>query len=582
MKTIRAFRSRKWSLVVVFLFAVISCILFPALNAFAEGDGDDSEVSNKGNTVRLESRTYYASDILGGFDYYADASDLKYTLTIIMNQDLTIRSLELRDGVALVLKGDHTLTVTEGVDAYSTVGGSPSISIEEKASLNSTGGGYGIVIHNGSLNIDTTGTVTATGTGYYRANDFGGKDFQPGCGIYAQYVSIYNGNVITSGVDGDNILYASGPLIKNPGYGICTYGSDNGVFLYGGSLKASGASYGVSASTFYAEYTGHGSGVYADLSGTEAALMSGAGGSKRIELVSPVTISTPEGGKAGLFKIIDKNYTNETTESGYEEYENYYILDGGGGIAKHAVLTTLVTYTVEVSIPNTIVKVGETMQITPTTKRSDSQPVTNAVYEYTSLTPGVVEVDANGLVKGISPADASVLVTDTANGVYTTVSFSVKADDAGSGEKKSSYSNEWRDGKWYDQYGRQNYSGTLSWKKNSKGWWVEDTLGWYPVSMWQKINGIWYYFDSSGYMVSNQWIDGWWCDSDGSCTYGGQGSWHYDQRGWWYQDTLGWFPQAKWQKIDGVWYYFHADGYLATNQYVDGYWVDGSGAYREY
>ena len=583
MKTSSAFSQRgvKWFFVVAFLFAVISSVLFPAQNAFAKDDDDASDVSNQGNMSKLETRTYYASEILGGFDYYVDASDLKYTITIIMNQDLTIKSLELRDGVGLVLKGNGTLTVTEGTHAYSSVGGSPSISIEENASLKSTGKGYGIIIQNGSLNIDTTGTVTATASGYYKDNDFGGADFQPGTGIYAQYVSIYNGNVITSGVDGDNIVTTNGPIIMNPGYGVCTYGADNGVFIYGGSLKASGASFGIFAASFYAEYTGHGSGVYADLTGTEAALKSGSGGSQRIELVSPVTISTPEGGKVGLFKIIDKNYKNETTNSGYEEYENYYILDGGGGIAKHAVLKTPVTYTVEASIPSNSMKVGETMQITATTKRSDSQPVTNAVYEYTSLTPGVIEVDANGLVKGISPADASVMVTDTANGVWTTLSFSVKAADDGSDEQNSSYSNEWRDGKWYDKYGRQNYEGTLSWKKNSKGWWVEDSLGWYPVSMWQKIDGVWYYFDDSGYMVSDQWIGGWWCDSDGSCTYEGQGSWHYDQRGWWYQDSLGWFPQSKWQKIDGVMYYFHADGYLATNQYIDGYWVDGSGAYIE-
>lgn len=577
MKTSYAFKRKNniGFFIVAFCLAVIICVLFPAQSVLADGNDDDSGANQNGNRAQLYTRTYNASEILGGFDYYVTNTDFKYTITINMDQDLTIRSLELNNGTGLVLKGSGTLTVTEGVLAYSFVGGSPSISIEENASLKSTGKAYGIKVYKGSLTIDTTGTVTSTASGYYDSEGA----FNRGVGISAQYISIYNGNVVASGVDGEDTHLNGGPVIKNSGYAVSTIGDDNGLFMYGGSLKASGCSYGVSSSTFYAEYSGHGSGVSADLSGTEAALKAGAGGAHRIEILSPITITTPAGGTAGLYTIIDKNYTNDTTKSGFEEYTSYYILDGGGGIAKHAVLSTPVTYTVEASIPNTSMKVGETMQITATTKRSDSQPVTNSVYEYTSLTPGVIDVDSNGLVKGLSPADASVMITDTANGVWTTVSITVKAADDTS--QNGNLSNEWKDGKWYDANGRQTYTGELSWKKNSKGWWVEDSLGWYPVSMWQKINGTWYYFNDSGYMVSNEWVGGCWCDSDGSCTYAGQGSWKWDTRGWWYEDTLGWYPQAKWQKIDGTWYYFHADGYLATNEYIDGYWVGGNGAYQE-
>ena len=90
-------------------------------------------------------------------------------------------------------------------------------------------------------------------------------------------------------------------------------------------------------------------------------------------------------------------------------------------------------------------------------------------------------------------------------------------------------------------------------------------------------NGVWYYFNASGYMAESEWVDGYWCDSDGSCTYAGVGSWHSDGNGWWYQDSTGWYPSNMWQKIDGCWYYFESTGYMATNKYVDDYWIGANG-----
>lgn len=119
----------------------------------------------------------------------------------------------------------------------------------------------------------------------------------------------------------------------------------------------------------------------------------------------------------------------------------------------------------------------------------------------------------------------------------------------------------------------------MEWKSNSKGWWIEDTTGWYPVSMWQKINGYWYYFDASGYMASSEWVDGYWLSSDGAWDYPETGSWSSDNNGWWYGDTSGWYASSRWQKIDGYWYYFNNSGYIVTNKYIDGYWLNSNGQY---
>ena len=82
-------------------------------------------------------------------------------------------------------------------------------------------------------------------------------------------------------------------------------------------------------------------------------------------------------------------------------------------------------------------------------------------------------------------------------------------------------------------------------------------------------------------MAASEWIDGWWCDADGACRYEYQASWKQDSTGWWYGDASGWYAVSSWQKIDNIWYYFGNDGYMVTNQYVDGYWVNADGAWTE-
>ena len=127
------------------------------------------------------------------------------------------------------------------------------------------------------------------------------------------------------------------------------------------------------------------------------------------------------------------------------------------------------------------------------------------------------------------------------------------------------YSNEWVDGKWYNADGSQTYKGTMKWKCNSKGWWIEDSAGWYPQSQWQKIDGKWYYFCSDGYMDYSEYRDGYWLGSDGAWveSYSG-GKWYLDSTGWWYSDSSGWYPTNQWLWIDGTNYHFNAKGYCTN------------------
>ena len=137
-----------------------------------------------------------------------------------------------------------------------------------------------------------------------------------------------------------------------------------------------------------------------------------------------------------------------------------------------------------------------------------------------------------------------------------------KKDDSKKDEKK--YSNEWVDGKWYNEDGSQTYKGTLSWKQNETGWWVEDSEGWFPTSQWQKIDGKWYFFCADGYMDYSEYREGCWLGADGAWdeNFSG-GHWMQDSKGWWYEDASGWYPQSEYVWIDGVNYWFGSDGYWA-------------------
>ena len=65
------------------------------------------------------------------------------------------------------------------------------------------------------------------------------------------------------------------------------------------------------------------------------------------------------------------------------------------------------------------------------------------------------------------------------------------------------------------------------WQQNSKGWWWQEDNGTYPKSQWQWIDGNkdgiaeCYYFDNSGYMLSNTTTpDGYVVNGDGAWTEG--------------------------------------------------------------
>ncbi len=143
----------------------------------------------------------------------------------------------------------------------------------------------------------------------------------------------------------------------------------------------------------------------------------------------------------------------------------------------------------------------------------------------------------------------------------------------------TTYTSEWVNGKWYDKNGKLQENSSITWHKDSTGWWYTNEKNKYFTDHWNKIDGIWYYFKPDGYMAQNEWYNGYWFGGSGAWTYTYTLSWHRDSHGWWVEDSSGWYPKNQWQKIDGYWYYFNGSGYMVVNQYVDGYWLGIDGTY---
>lgn len=95
------------------------------------------------------------------------------------------------------------------------------------------------------------------------------------------------------------------------------------------------------------------------------------------------------------------------------------------------------------------------------------------------------------------------------------------------------------------------------WKKNDTGYWYVRSDGSYPKEQFEKIDGTWYYFDESGYMLADKWKK----RPDGT---------------WYYFDKSGEMA-TDWNKIADKWYYFSRDGAMVkgwVKYYDKWYYLD--------
>ena len=148
-------------------------------------------------------------------------------------------------------------------------------------------------------------------------------------------------------------------------------------------------------------------------------------------------------------------------------------------------------------------------------------------------------------------------------------------------DNSAAYQNEWlkADGKWYyfqsdstmaantwiDNY-YVDASGvwipnkekpTDKWITSGNRKWYRHADGSYTKNDWELINGKYYRFDNEGWMVTG---------------------WKKINNIWYYMDkTTGERYGEGWHWIDGSCYYMNANGEMAADTWIDGYYVDASG-----
>ena len=123
------------------------------------------------------------------------------------------------------------------------------------------------------------------------------------------------------------------------------------------------------------------------------------------------------------------------------------------------------------------------------------------------------------------------------------------------------------------------------WEKQANGvdWKLYDVTG-KEVTGWTQLNNVWYYLDPATKLMKTGWVQPngagttwYYLDASGAMKTG----WFQDTNGlWYYLDPASGAMKTGWfQDYTGTWYYCYGDGHMASNTYVDGYWLNGSGAW---
>ena len=151
---------------------------------------------------------------------------------------------------------------------------------------------------------------------------------------------------------------------------------------------------------------------------------------------------------------------------------------------------------------------------------------------------------------------------------------------------------------WY--YQKQGQLVQNAWVKDNGNWYFMNDKGVMFNQTWLHQGSNWYAFKSSGAMISADWLydNGSWyyLKDSGSMATGllkNGGSWYYlnnsgSMATGWVKDSGTWYylkdsgsMATGWVKDNGKWYYLASSGNMLRNTRTpDGYYVDGSGAWK--
>lgn len=108
---------------------------------------------------------------------------------------------------------------------------------------------------------------------------------------------------------------------------------------------------------------------------------------------------------------------------------------------------------------------------------------------------------------------------------------------------------------------RNLYAMSGNWEQVGASWKFKKLNGYYAKNEWGYINNSYYYFGDDQLMKTG---------------------WQYISNAWYYLNPAAGSEEGKmltgWQQINGSLYYLNTSGAMAADQYVDGYYVNASGA----
>ena len=107
-----------------------------------------------------------------------------------------------------------------------------------------------------------------------------------------------------------------------------------------------------------------------------------------------------------------------------------------------------------------------------------------------------------------------------------------------------------------------------TWKQDNQGWWFRRANGSFPYNKWEKIGGVWYYFDSKGYCLTSEWLkdnEKWYYLKDNGTMATG---WVLVGSEWYYMDDSGAMVTG-WVKYKNNWYYMTNErGNMVSNEFI--------------
>ena len=115
-------------------------------------------------------------------------------------------------------------------------------------------------------------------------------------------------------------------------------------------------------------------------------------------------------------------------------------------------------------------------------------------------------------------------------------------------------------------------------------WYYLDSSGARVSGCWQWINNKCYYFDSNGCMAADTWVGDSYVDASGAWIPGKQRvtpGWKVVSGRWKYMESNGEYIKSRWLLVGSTWYHFDANGWMQTGWLLTGntwYYLESSGA----